>query len=121
MKKLWIFLFAFLVGLGVIVGNRMSSEAMGVVVGVVLGVAASIPMTLLVMLFVARRDRKETQRRDSAYPPVVIVTPSGGNAQTSRMPYLPPAGYGGEGQRAFTVIGDEESYAIGPRSEGGFQ
>lgn len=121
MRKLWILLAAFLVGLGVIVGSRMSAEAMGVVVGVVLGVAASIPMALLIMLFVARREKKETQRRDSAYPPVVIVTPGGGQAQSARMPYLPPAGYGGEGHRAFTVIGDEESLPIPPRSEGGWQ
>ncbi len=121
MKKLWILLAAFLVGLGVIVGSRMSSEAMGVVVGVVLGVAATIPMALLVMLFVARRERKEAQRRESAYPPVVIVTPGGGHTQTPRMPYLPPAGFGGEGHRAFTVIGDEDALALGPRSKGEFQ
>ena len=65
----------FLAGLGVVIGNRMSTEAMGVVVGVVLGVAASIPMTLLVMLFLARSDKRDQPREEPEPPrgPVVIL------------------------------------------------
>jgi hypothetical protein len=109
----------FLAGLGVVIGNRMSVEAMGVVVGVVLGVAASIPMTLLVMLFLTRKDKKEEDRRNSAaYPPVIVVT---GNGQPTpmRMPYMtPPANFGGDGQRAFTLIGDEDSLSATSHTRG---
>ena len=59
MRKAWVLAAMFLVGFGLAIGSRMPVEAMGVVVGVVLGVAASIPMTLLVMLFLSRR---QTQR-----------------------------------------------------------
>lgn len=67
-KIIWILTAAFLAGLGVVIGTRMSTEAMGVVVGVVLGVAACIPMALLVMLFANRRE----ERRPAEQPPVVI-------------------------------------------------
>jgi len=46
-RLLGLTVLAFAVGLGVVVGYRMSSEAMAVVVGVVCGVLASIPMSLL--------------------------------------------------------------------------
>lgn len=121
MKKFWILAAMFLAGLGVVIGNRMSVEAMGVVVGVVLGVAASIPMTLLVMLFLARKDKKEEQRRGSpAYPPVIVVT-GNGQPQPMRMPYMsPPANFGGDGQRAFTLVGDEDSLSVTSHSRGDF-
>lgn len=119
MKKLWFLAAVFLAGLGVVIGNRMSTEAMGVVVGVVLGVAASIPMVLIILLFLARRDKKEEERRQAAYPPVIVVS-GGGQPHTMRMPYLtPPANYGGDGQRAFTLIGDEETISIDPGRRGG--
>lgn len=38
-RLLWILAAAFLAGLGVVIGNRMSSDAIGVVVGVALGAA----------------------------------------------------------------------------------
>ena len=120
MRKFWILAAMFLAGLGVVIGNRMSVEAMGVVVGVVLGVAASIPMTLLVMLFLSRKDKKEEDRRSAnAYPPVIVVT-GNGQPQPMRMPYMPPAAnYGGDGQRAFTLIGDEDSLSLRSHSGGG--
>ena len=57
MKARFIFLIlglAFVVTLAVIVGQRLSSEAMAVMVGVVAGVAASIPTSLLVVWFANR-------------------------------------------------------------------
>lgn len=118
MKKLWFLAAVFLAGLGVVIGNRMSTEAMGVVVGVVLGVAASIPMVLIILLFMARRDKKEEERRQASYPPVIVVTGSG-QAQPMRTPYLPPVNYGGDGQRAFTLIGDEDTVSVEPGRRGG--
>lgn len=114
MRKLWVLAAVFLAGLGVVIGNRMSTEAVGVVVGVVLGVAAGIPMVLLVMLFVARRDRKDEEQRRSAnaYPPVIVVN-GNGQMQPMRSQYMPPAvNYSGDGQRAFTLIGEEDSFSL---------
>ena len=73
--KLWILAAMFLAGLGVVIGNRMSVEAIGVVVGVALGVAASIPMTLLVMLFLNQKDKTEDKTGDArrADPPQVLI------------------------------------------------
>jgi hypothetical protein len=45
---------AFVVTLAVIIGQRLSAEAMAVMVGVVAGVAASIPTSLLVVWFANR-------------------------------------------------------------------
>lgn len=120
MKKGWLLLAAFLAGFGVIIGYRMSAEATGVVVGVVLGVAASVPMSLLIMMFVTRRERRTEERKNQQpYPPVVIVTPGGSQPQQQRMPYLPPATYG-DPQRSFTIVGDDESVGVHAGSRGEF-
>jgi len=50
---------AFVVTLAVVIGNRMSVEAMAVVVGVVCGVAACIPVSLLLIFVLNRGSRKE--------------------------------------------------------------
>ena len=87
---------AFIVTLGVVVGTRMSSDAIAVLVGVIAGVAASIPCALL-LLAVTRRQQHDRYRRysdtlgsdpdhqSSRYgdryeqrptsPPVIVVTP----------------------------------------------
>jgi len=77
----------FAITLAVMIGRRMSAEAMAVVVGIVCGVLASLPASLLLLL-VLRRDegqdrdgRREVESR--GYPPVVIV--QGGTPQA-----LPP-------------------------------
>ena len=49
----------FIVTLGVVVGTRMSSDAIAVLVGVIAGVAASIPCALLLMAVTRRRETEE--------------------------------------------------------------
>ncbi|MCO5244661.1 MAG: hypothetical protein M9927_12695 [Anaerolineae bacterium] len=54
----------------VVIGQRMSTDAMAVAVGVVLGVAASIPTSLLVVAATrGRRDESYHLRRDELRPP----------------------------------------------------
>ena len=72
-RLLWILAAAFLLGLGVVIGDRMSVEAMGVVVGVVLGIAAAIPTTLLVALAMQRQARPEPPTE----PPQVFIVDGG--------------------------------------------
>ena len=106
-------ILAFLIALAVVVGNRMSAEAMAVVVGVVCGVAAAVPSTLLLVLMLSRRERQpeEKARQQTPYPPLVIV--QGGQPNPTFYPpsyeYRPPAGLppGRTVDAAYRVLGDE--------------
>lgn len=125
-KTLVLVVFAvFAVSLAVVVGKRLSSEAMAVIVGVVAGVAASIP-TSLVVVWVALRTRPgetrvvEEHRPQSSAPKTIVVAPHSFAqpfpASAGAYPYppanaaLPPPSalpYDAE-PRSFTVIGGEE-------------
>jgi hypothetical protein len=83
----------FLVTLAIVIGRRMSAEALAVVVGVVCGVAAAVP-TLLILAYVLSRTnamtrdlptqrRERDERRQLDYPPVVVVQPPYQPASTS--------------------------------------
>jgi anti-sigma factor RsiW len=113
-KKLKLFAglvaLAFAVTLALIVGNRLSDEALGVLAGAVCGVGAAIPTSLLVVA-VSRR-REEPQRRERqhpipqqhSYPPVVVVTPQGGQQWPNNWNSLPPS-LAAPMERNFTVVG----------------
>lgn len=119
MKKLIaLIVVAFAVTLAVVVGNRMSTDAMAVVVGIVCGVGASIPTSLLIMTVVSRREAKE-ERGQASFPPVVIVNPGNQMGQAPNYhqpPGLPPALSQG-GPRQFRVIGQEDAVVDGQWSE----
>jgi hypothetical protein len=112
-----IVLVAFAVTLAVVVGGRMSTDAMAVVVGVVCGVAAGIPMSVLLMLALRRRDRESEEslrtQTDARYaapaPPVVVI--QGGTPAASNLPppYYPMhAAMAEPVHRQFRVIGEDE-------------
>jgi hypothetical protein len=124
---------AFVVALGVVVGLRMSPDAIAVLTGVIAGVAASIPTALLLMAVTRRRVEEveevderawypEPRRRQS--PPVIVVTPGQmpqtmANYHPSYAPYptpLPPP----SPRREFRVMGydgDEEDQVVEVQSE----
>ena len=98
----------FAVALAVIVGQRMSTDAMAVVIGVACGVLASIPTSLLIL---AVSDRQWGQggrevRSQGDYPPVVIVSPGSTQPRYLQPPFQAPSVQGPE--RQFRVIGDED-------------
>ncbi len=105
----------FGVALAVVVGSRMSAEAMAVVVGVVCGVAAGIPTAALMLVVMNRRERQhdEAVARPAGFggsPPVVVI--QGGAPQalppgqhTAYWPSVPPPAHV---QRQFQLVGDEE-------------
>jgi hypothetical protein len=122
---------AFMVTLGVVVGTRLSSDAIAVLVGVIAGVAASIPCALLLMAVTRRRgldrdrgyddeleptvDRERHPAPQPAVPPVIVVTP-GNSAQQQLPPWLAQAqlsawddGAPSRSQRQFRVMGYDES------------
>jgi hypothetical protein len=107
---------AFVVSLGVVVGTRMSSDAIAVLAGVLAGVAASIPTALLLMVVTRRRDQEVEPYDEPARssPPVIVVAPGG--ISQPQLPY--PMAYPYQGPapargRQFRVMGlDEEEEAV---------
>jgi hypothetical protein len=123
---------AFMVTLGVVVGTRLSSDAIAVLVGVIAGVAASIPCALLLMAVTRRQEARDGERwddeREDRYdgrgdyygdrrrdaPPVIVVTPGqsapqlppwmAGQPNWNRWEEGPPA----LSQRTFRVMGYDE-------------
>ena len=123
---------AFVVTLAVVVGQRLSAEAMAVMVGVVAGVAASIPTSLLVVWFANRAlltsratvemaaPMPAPRPTPSAEPPqqIVVMAPPASlpAAYQNAMPY-PMTNLAGAYMpatptaRQFTVIGGAETSA----------
>lgn len=106
-------LLTFSLTLAIVVGVRLSEQAMAVVVGVVAGVAASIP-TSLIITWVATRNALANQPpatpRASApaeeRPPVIFVqAPPAQPAYDPRF-LVPPAAP--QPRRAFNVLGGED-------------
>ena len=107
MKKVVIVaLLAFAVTLAVIIGQRMSTDAMAVVIGVACGVVASIPTSLLILAVSNRRGEREVRQQRRDYPPVVIVNPGSNQPRYLQPPFQAPLTHGQE--RQFHVIGDED-------------
>jgi anti-sigma factor RsiW len=105
----------FVAVLAVIIGQRMSTDAMAVVIGVIFGVAASIPTSLLIVAVTRRaQERALGERevyRERAQPPVIVVNPGGGTVSPWFTPFgqpmLPPT-MEGEPTRRFHVVGEED-------------
>jgi len=119
----------FVVSLAVVIGKRMSAEAMAVVIGVIFGVAASIPTSLLIVAVTRRVQEREADQLRSlreqqrSAPPVIVVGPTGGQAMPwfspFQMPSMPDMEYAPAARR-FRVVGEEETALESPeRSSGG--
>ncbi|MEE8162580.1 MAG: hypothetical protein V3T92_00955 [Anaerolineae bacterium] len=105
MKKVAIIaVIPFAVTLAVIIGKRMSTDAMAVVIGVACGVAASIPTSLLILAVSSRPGEREGRRRGD-YPPVVIVNPGNSQPRYLQPPLLSPLSHG---PHQVKVVGDED-------------
>ncbi len=110
-KVLGYSVIAFAVALAVVVGNRMSAEAMAVVIGVVCGVGASIPMSAII-LAMSRRSRPQAEQEPGqrSGPPVVVVAPSPMAQPTAAWPAYPqsyPAPVA-PAPREYRVIGEDQ-------------
>ncbi|MGQ9684405.1 MAG: hypothetical protein ACUVX9_17910 [Anaerolineae bacterium] len=113
---------AFSVVLAVIVGNRMSAEAMAVVIGVVCGVAAGVPVSAII-LAVNRRPLPSTAWQAEVRPSTsVYLLPTGQVAPYRSAPdwsaYCPPypaVAAPPAPPREFRIIG-EETWPNGERT-----
>jgi len=109
---------AFAVALAVVVGTRISPDAMAVIIGIICGVLASIPTTAILLWVLRQREKQlETQYgqwRGGQYPPVVVVNGQGTNGQSG---YQPPPALTAKstpsGSRDFKVIGQENTETVG--------
>jgi hypothetical protein len=119
-------MLGFGVTLALIVGQRMSADAMAVVIGVAVGVAASVPTSLLLVALM-RKDRRSWQAEQAnlnaqaqppafpqyQQPPVIVLNPAdlwnGRNGQAQpQAPMLPPEYAVDGGLRRLRVVGDED-------------
>ena len=107
----------FVIALAIVVGKKMSAEAMAVVVGVVCGVAAGIPTSVLLLVIFSRRDRRtfdeaERPQRQHNYPPVVVI--QGGSPQAlppgQQIGYWPAPPPATSTSRQFNMIGGDELF-----------
>jgi hypothetical protein len=128
---------AFMVTVGVVIGTRLSSDAIAVLVGVIAGVAASIPCALLLLAVTRRQERYDDEWDDDRYddrydestrsdggrygergravPPIIVVTP-GQAAPQQLAPWATgqptwnawQEGAPSRSQRTFRVMGYDE-------------
>jgi hypothetical protein len=125
MKKLLVpLLLGFGMALALIIGRRMSTDAMAVVIGVVVGVASSVPTSLLLVALL-RRERAMplaggAERGGPAFgmqaqpPSVVVLNASdlmGARQEAPQIP-MPPVGLVQDGGlRRLRVVGDDEEWS----------
>jgi hypothetical protein len=102
----------FAITLAVVIGVRLSPDAMAVVVGIVAGVLASVPMSAVLVWTLRVRDRQLEAQFSAArgygqgqYPPVVVVNGQGGHSQPAGPSLLTAT----PGPRQFKVVGQENT------------
>ncbi len=111
-------MFAF--GLAIVVGNRLSNDAMAVVVGTVCGISASIPVSIGLVIASSSNWGKSERARDvgdpygmyryaERMPPVVIMSPQMPYGYAPN-PYALPAPMPNPTieSREFKIIGGED-------------
>jgi hypothetical protein len=121
-RLLWAFVLTFAVSLAAALGLRLSSEATGVIIGVIAGASAGIPVSLILLAALRRRDSQTESQASmagrgheygAAYPPVLIIqgagqSPSWTPASGARLMRADSFGPGqGYGPRQFTLVGGE--------------
>jgi len=102
----------FTMTLAVIVGTRLSNEALAVLAGAAVGVAAAIPTSLLIVTVVRRRDegrgRAMAAPSQQQTPPVIVVAPQGGHPGMGNWQDMPSSLMMPQ-QRRFTVVGADST------------
>ncbi len=109
----------FSIALAVVVGNRLSNDALTVIVGVLCGLMASVPFSLALVVALKQNwgqpvmSREEFQPRlYGAQPPVILVSPPPTAVPqpygiAPNQLYLPPNAPVQGAPREFKIIGEE--------------
>jgi len=117
-------MLGFGVTLALVIGQRMTTDAMAVVLGVAVGVAASVPTSILLVALVRRAQREAGGRLAPAPatyalppqpPPNIIVLNPGDllgqrNGQSAYLPQPPAELLQDAGLRRLRVVGDEDEW-----------
>jgi len=115
-------MLGFGVTLALVIGQRMTTDAMAVVLGVAVGVAASVPTSILLVALVRRAQREAGARLPPApaagyappQPNIIVLNPADLLGQRHGQPaYLPqPPGelLQDAGLRRLRVVGDEDEW-----------
>ncbi|HET89242.1 MAG TPA: hypothetical protein ENN99_00665 [Chloroflexi bacterium] len=104
---------ALVVTLALVIGNRLSDEALAVLAGAVCGVGAALPTSLLIVSVTRRREEQEHTSHmqpampQTTYPPVIVVAPSAQQRADAWNPL--PTTLNAPLQRQFTVVGGSPS------------
>ncbi len=118
-------LLGFGVALAIVIGQRMSTDAMAVVIGVAVGVAASVPTSLL-LIALLRKERQSFRQEPSPqmpygqYPPMlpqqpnfIVLDPAqfAGMRNAQMQTPLPPPEYQPDGgMRRLRVVGSDDDW-----------
>ena len=102
----------FAVTLAVLIGNRLSDEALAVLAGAVCGVGAAIPTSLLIVMVSRRYGERvpppiQPSMQQGVYPPVVVVAPPSGQQWSNDWNTYPPH-LTTPSQRQFTIVGETQ-------------
>lgn len=119
MKKFFIIISStFAVSLALVIGVRLSPDAMAVIIGIVAGVLASIPTSVVLVWVLRQRDKQLDSQygsmRYGQYPPVVVVNGQSPNGYGTSLntPAL-TAQSTPSGARDFKVVGQENTESVG--------
>jgi hypothetical protein len=109
-KILGLAFIVFCITLGIVIGYRMSAEAMAVVIGIVCGVAASIPMSAVILSYVAKNKTSAPELSQKAQspaytPPIYIVERDSRSQFRQDRALQPPAII--PSPRQFRIVGQE--------------
>jgi hypothetical protein len=104
---------AFAITLAVMIGKRMSADALAIVLGIACGMVATLPPLVLLLVVLLRREGKEDKARHDdarAAPPVIVVQSGAPQALPpgSQAGYWPMAAPGLYPERSFQVVGGED-------------
>jgi hypothetical protein len=107
----------FAVTMALVIGLRMSPDAMAVIIGIICGVLASIPTSAIMVWVLRQRDKQQEAPygsvRNGHYPPVVVVNGHGQNGYANPPPPALTAASTPPGSRDFKVIGQENTETTG--------
>jgi hypothetical protein len=121
-------MLGFGVTLALVIGQRMTTDAMAVVLGVAVGVAASVPTSILLVALVRRAQRETGGRLEPAaaaqaayavppqqQPNIIVLNPGDllgqRNGQAAYLPQPPVELLQAAGLRRLRVVGDEDEWA----------
>jgi hypothetical protein len=119
-------MLGFGVVMALIIGQRMSTDAMAVVLGVAVGVAASVPTSVLLLALLRRAQREASWRPESSQPVpqqpmlpaamqpnIIVLNPADLMGQRNGQAFIPPPSLEltqDGGLRRLRVVGDDDDW-----------